>query len=57
MKVPAYPEPRIYRNVARNICGYAAGGAGVELVVEEKTALVNGGRRSVYSCRDLQRRF
>jgi hypothetical protein len=57
MRVPAYPEARIYRNVARNICNYAAGGAGVELVVQGKMALVNGGRRSVYSCRDLQRRF
>jgi hypothetical protein len=55
LNVPAYPEIRIYRNVARQICGYAMDGSGVELVLHGKRALVNGNRRSIYHCSDLQR--
>jgi len=54
MNVPSYPELRIFRNVARQICGYAMDGSGVELVVQGKLALVNGNRRSVYHCSGLQ---
>ena len=54
LNVPSYPEIRIYRNVARKICGYAVGGSGVELVVRGKLAVINGGRRSVYDCARLQ---
>jgi hypothetical protein len=50
MNVPSYPEIRIYRNVARRICGYAVDGSGVELVVRGQLALVNGNRRSIYGC-------
>lgn len=57
LNVPAYPEIRIYRNVARQICRYASNGSGVELVVQGKLALVNGSRRNVYHCSDLQRGF
>jgi len=53
MNVPSYPAPRIYKNVARQVCRYAPDGAGVELVVEGKFALANGNRRSVYHCADL----
>jgi hypothetical protein len=55
MNVPSYPETRIYKNVARWICGYTLAGSGVELVVQEQLALVNGNRRSVYRCSDLAR--
>ena len=55
LNVPSYPEIRIYRNVARQICAYAMDGSGVELIVQGKLALVNGNRRSVYRCSDLQR--
>jgi hypothetical protein len=55
LRVPAYSEIRIYRNVARQICGYVSGGSGVELVVEGKFALVNSGRRYSYSCAEVQR--
>jgi hypothetical protein len=55
MNVPSYPELRIYRNVATQICGYAMDGSGVELVVQGRLALVNGNRRSVYHCSGLQR--
>jgi hypothetical protein len=54
LNVPSYPEIRIYRNVAKLICGYATDGSGVELVVQGKLALVNGNRRSVYHCSGLQ---
>lgn len=54
MNVPTYPETRIYRNVARQICHYAIGGSGVELVVQGKLALVDSGRRSVFNCSGLQ---
>ena len=56
VKVPAYPEPRIYRNVAKQICRYVSDGSGVQLVLQSKFALVNGSRRS-YHCSDLQRGF
>jgi len=57
MNVPAYPEARIFRNVTRQICGYVSNGSGVELVVQEKLAFINGRRRLVYHCSDLQRGF
>jgi hypothetical protein len=57
MNVPAYPESRIFRNVVRQICGYVSNGSGVELVVQEKLALINGRRRLLYHCSDLQGRF
>jgi len=52
LKVPAYPEPRIYRNVARQICRYVPNGSGIELVLQSKFALVNG-TRQVYHCSDF----
>jgi hypothetical protein len=55
LNVPSYPELRIYKNVAREICGYDADGTDVELVVQGKLALVNGNRRSVYHCSGLRR--
>jgi hypothetical protein len=55
MNVPSYPETRIFKNVARRICGYAVEGSAVELVVEGQLALVDSHRRSVYRCSDLDR--
>ncbi len=55
LHVPAYSEIRIYRNVARRICGYVSGGSGVELIVQGKFAFVDSGRRYSYSCADVQR--
>ena len=54
MNVPAYPEPRVYREVTRRVCGYSKDSSGVELVIQEKLALLNGGRRRSYSCSDLR---
>ena len=53
LNVPSYPEIRIYKNVARKICGYALDDPGVELVVQGKLALVNSHRRLVYHCSGL----
>ena len=53
LNVPSYPEVRIYKNVARKICDYASGGLGVELIVQGKLALGNGGLRSIYRCSGL----
>ena len=50
MNVPAYPEPRIYKNVARTICGYAAKPSEVTLVVRGKLALFDSNRESTYDC-------
>jgi hypothetical protein len=57
LNVPSYPQIRIYQNVARQICGYVANGAGVELVVQGKHALVNDNRRYSYHCPDLLHGF
>jgi hypothetical protein len=56
LNVPSYPEMRIFRNVARRICGYTIDGSGVELVVQGKLALVHGNLRSLYHCSDLRAR-
>lgn len=53
LNVPSYPEIRVYKNVAREICGYALDDPGVELVIQGKLALVNSNRRSVYHCSGL----
>jgi hypothetical protein len=53
LNVPSFPESRICRNVAKQICGYAADGSGVELIIQGKLAFVNGERRRVYQCPGL----
>jgi uncharacterized membrane protein YphA (DoxX/SURF4 family) len=55
LNVPSYPEIRVYKNVARQICDYASNDPGVELVVQGKLALVNSNRRWVYHCSELRR--
>ena len=50
LRVPTYPETRIYRNVLRTICGYGAQNASIELVVQEQWTPMRGGRRLVYRC-------
>jgi hypothetical protein len=51
LKAPAYPEVRIYKNMARWVCSY---GGDVTLSVKGKLALAGGGRESVYRCPDLR---
>jgi hypothetical protein len=53
MNVPSYPEIRIYKNVAKAICGYASNDPAIELVIQGQLALIDSNRRSVYHCRNL----
>jgi hypothetical protein len=53
LNVPSYPEARIYKSVAKEICDYALNGRGVQLVVQGKLALGNHNRRSIYPCSGL----
>jgi hypothetical protein len=53
LNVPSYPETRIYKNVAKRICGYAPNPAEVSLVVRTKLALANGGQEIRYRCSEL----
>jgi len=55
LNVPSYPEIRIYKNVAAHICAYSPEGAGIELVIDGKLALLNGKNKLVYHCQDLPR--
>lgn len=54
MNVPPYPETRIYKNVARYICGYANNPSEVSLAVQEKpTWPSNIAEEKNYDCSDL----
>lgn len=53
LNVPAYPEIRIYKSVAQQICKFTLNDSSVELAVRGKSALLNGGRLSVYHCADF----
>ena len=53
--VPAYPEIRVFRSVARAVCGFTADAPSVKLVVKRKRAFAIGRRESVYGCADLRR--
>jgi hypothetical protein len=55
LNVPSYPEIRVFKNVAREICRYASEDPSVELVIQGKLALLNSNRRSVYHCSGLTR--
>jgi hypothetical protein len=55
LNVPAYPEPRIYRNVARSLCPYAARPSDITLVIQSKIALLHSQSRTTYTCAALTR--
>ena len=42
LNVPPYPEPRVYRQIARQICKLAGDDSHVELIVKETPAIVSG---------------
>jgi hypothetical protein len=42
LNVPPYPETRVYRKLARQICMYAEDPREVELIVKEITAIFTG---------------
>ena len=53
LNVPAYPEPRIYRNVARSLCPYAAKPSDITLIIQGKIALLHSQSRTTYTCAAL----
>ena len=53
LNVPPYPELRIFKSVANQICGYASSDPSVQLVVEGKLAFVDSGRRWTFPCSAL----
>ena len=48
LKVPVYPEPRIYRKVADRICSYTGDSPDVRLRIKGKPNPLTGARRSTY---------
>lgn len=42
LNVPPYPEPRVYRHIARQICKLVGDESHVELIVKETPAIVDG---------------
>jgi hypothetical protein len=42
LNVPPYPEPRVYRQIARQICKLEGGESHVELIVKETPAMLSG---------------
>ena len=40
--VPPYPEPRVYRQIARQVCKLARDESRVELIVKETPAILDG---------------
>ncbi len=54
LNAPAYPEIRVYRNVARKLCGFAVKASDVRLEVQGKAVLANGsGTVGSFICSDL----
>jgi hypothetical protein len=54
LNVPAYPEPRIYRNVARLLCAYAETPSDVILEIQGKPRALDGVRQiTTLRCEDL----
>jgi len=55
LNVPAYPEIRIFKNIASVVCRNATNPTDVKLVVRGKTTLLGTGREHVYDCANLTR--
>jgi hypothetical protein len=57
LNVPAYPEPRIFRNAARMLCSGAEDSSGVVLEIRERPRLFDGARQSTsMDCNGLKSR-
>ena len=53
LRVPVYPEPRVYRQVAKRICKYAAGER-ISLWIKQKPHPLTGSFESeYYDCETL----
>ena len=48
LNVPLYPEPRVYKTVAKKICGYAGGSPDIKLKIKEKLSLLTAARDSEF---------
>ena len=48
LNTPLYPEPRIYRNVAAQVCNYRETNADITLLIRHKPHLLTGSRRSEF---------
>ena len=56
LNVPPYPEPRVYRHVAREVCRLEDGEGSMELIVKERPAILDGGYQVTRtSCSQLDR--
>jgi hypothetical protein len=53
LHVPPYPEKRVFKGIARTICGYAGTDDGVFLEVVGKTTLLGPGKITRYDCGSL----
>jgi len=54
LHVPVYPEPRVYRRVAEEICKYGDNSPEIKLLIKEKPDILTGQRRSeYYDCEHL----
>lgn len=53
LNVPPYPEPRIYKSIARRICSYADKPSDVILVIQRKMALLDSSSRLQFNCSTL----
>jgi len=53
LHVPPYPEARVFRNVARSVCGYTHNPPDLKLVIEGRTALFHPPHTSVWRCSAL----
>jgi hypothetical protein len=48
LNVPLYPEPRIYKNIAREVCTYAENSPDIRLRIKQKPNPLTGARKSEY---------
>jgi len=48
LNTPLYPEPRIYRNVAAQVCNYRETNADITLLIRHKPHLLTGSRKSEF---------
>jgi hypothetical protein len=53
LNVPPYPETRIYKAIARNICRYAQNPFDVVLIIHAKQNAINPGAKSTHYCSEL----
>lgn len=53
LNVPPYPETRVYKDIARSVCGYSGDEKGVTLVIDGKPSIFSKGHESRYDCSGL----